>query len=208
MTPLGHRLSKTQLATLSQPRMRIASRVTTQMTSSTTTPSGTTNGSVICLNGHATSRAFTIRNKNSMMKKTNSSFPPPTSIVPEGKDFSTGDFMVLKTDAEREGAPIWRYLCFDLGGAQLIPGKGQYCTNSCCCRLDSKTLLQRYNACQGPGGQWVHKTAKVFSNFSAARRRDYLSVAVKFIRFEKDDSTVQVIQKGSPSSEGSSNIDP
>lgn len=43
--------------------------------------------------------------------------PPPTSLVPPGRDYSVGDFMVLKEDAARESAPIWR--------------------------LDSKTLLQR-----------------------------------------------------------------
>ena len=36
--------------------------------------------------------------------------PPPTQIIPEGKEFTIGDFMVLKSDAERDSAPIWRYI--------------------------------------------------------------------------------------------------
>jgi hypothetical protein len=34
--------------------------------------------------------------------------PSMTSLVPEGQDFKTGDFVVLKEDVERESAPIWR----------------------------------------------------------------------------------------------------
>ena len=34
--------------------------------------------------------------------------PLITSIVPEGQDFKTGDFVVLREDVERESAPIWR----------------------------------------------------------------------------------------------------
>merc|ERR1712117_36530 len=45
------------------------------------------------------------------------SLPPPTQLVPDGKEFTIGDFMVLKSDANRDSAPIWR--------------------------LDSGTLLQR-----------------------------------------------------------------
>ena len=35
--------------------------------------------------------------------------PPPTQLVPDGKEFTIGDFMVLKSDADRDSAPIWRY---------------------------------------------------------------------------------------------------
>jgi hypothetical protein len=34
--------------------------------------------------------------------------PSITSLVPEGQDFKTGDFVVLREDIERESAPIWR----------------------------------------------------------------------------------------------------
>ena len=34
--------------------------------------------------------------------------PSMTSLVPEGQDFKTGDFVVLREDVERESAPIWR----------------------------------------------------------------------------------------------------
>jgi hypothetical protein len=37
-----------------------------------------------------------------------SQVPSMTSLVPEGQDFKTGDFVVLKEDVERESAPIWR----------------------------------------------------------------------------------------------------
>ena len=36
--------------------------------------------------------------------------PPPTQLVPDGKEFTIGDFMVLKSDADRDSAPIWRYI--------------------------------------------------------------------------------------------------
>ena len=36
------------------------------------------------------------------------SLPPPTQLVPDGKEFTIGDFMVLKSDANRDSAPIWR----------------------------------------------------------------------------------------------------
>lgn len=37
-----------------------------------------------------------------------SELPEPTQLVPDGHEFSIGDFMVLKSDADRESAPIWR----------------------------------------------------------------------------------------------------
>lgn len=36
--------------------------------------------------------------------------PPPTQLIPDGKEFTIGDFMVLKSDADRDSAPIWRYV--------------------------------------------------------------------------------------------------
>lgn len=52
-------------------------------------------------------------NNKSGFKKLPSSagsnpLPIPTNLVPDGKEFNTGDFMVLKSDAERDSAPIWR----------------------------------------------------------------------------------------------------
>ncbi len=34
--------------------------------------------------------------------------PQSTTLVADSKDFGIGDFMVLKNDADRDGAPIWR----------------------------------------------------------------------------------------------------
>lgn len=67
-------------------------------------------------------------------------------------------------------------------------------------RLDSKTLLQRFNPSQGANGQWYHCSANLFSNYSPVNRENYISVAVKFLRCEKGDSTVQVIRKGQATS--------
>ena len=33
-----------------------------------------------------------------------------TNFVPDGQELKTGDFVVLTADAERESAPIWRYI--------------------------------------------------------------------------------------------------
>jgi len=33
-----------------------------------------------------------------------------TNFVPDGQELKTGDFVVLAADAERESAPIWRYI--------------------------------------------------------------------------------------------------
>ena len=96
--------------------------------------------------------------------------PLPTRLVPDGKEFSIGDFMVLKSDANRESAPIWR--------------------------LDSKTLLQRFNAVQGSSGKWLHQSANLFTSYAASARDTYYSLAVRFIRYDKGDSTVQVTERG------------
>ena len=45
---------------------------------------------------------------HSSSSSSSSHFPSMTSLVPEGQDFRTSDFVVLKEDAERESAPIWR----------------------------------------------------------------------------------------------------
>ena len=34
--------------------------------------------------------------------------PAPTQLVPEGRDPAIGDFLVLKSDINRDSAPIWR----------------------------------------------------------------------------------------------------
>ena len=48
-------------------------------------------------------------NKKSGFKKINNmALPQPTNLVPDGKDFNIGDFMVLRSDAERDSAPLWR----------------------------------------------------------------------------------------------------
>ena len=48
------------------------------------------------------------RSKKYSASSASSGFPSTTTLVPEGQDFKTGDFVVLKEDVERESAPIWR----------------------------------------------------------------------------------------------------
>ena len=68
-------------------------------------------------------------------------------------------------------------------------------------RLDSKSLIQRYNANQDPKGQLYHRSANLFSSYEAERNRsEYVSVAVRFVKYEKGDNTVQVIRKAGTSS--------
>ena len=94
-----------------------------------------------------------------------------TKLVPDSEDLKTGDFVVLTTDLDRENAPIWR--------------------------LDSKTLLQRYNASSEPGGGYVHKSANLFTGFTTSNREKYSSVAVRFVNVETGGTTtVRVIQRG------------
>ena len=93
-----------------------------------------------------------------------------TSLVPDGEDLRTGDFVVLVSDLDRENAPIWR--------------------------LDSKTLLQRYNATAEPGGNgFIHKSANLFAGFTAGNREKYSSVAVRFVSVESSTTSVRVIQR-------------
>lgn len=64
-------------------------------------------------------------------------------------------------------------------------------------RLDSKTLLQRYNPLQGEGGEYLHKSANLFTGFVPASREKYVSVAVKFVNVDSNSYTVRVIKRGS-----------
>ncbi len=75
---------------------------------------------------------------------SSTSLPPPTRVVPESVDFRPGDFMVLKADAGKDNVPIWR--------------------------MDTKTLLQRYNPAQGSKGQWLYRSANLFTNYSPENR--------------------------------------
>merc|ERR1719312_786191 len=92
-----------------------------------------------------------------------------TQLVPDGQEFKTGDFVMLSTDAEKDNAPIWR--------------------------LDSKTLLQRYNPL--PGGGDLHKSANLFTGFVQSNRERYASVAVKFVSVDSNSYTVKVIKSAS-----------
>jgi len=96
-----------------------------------------------------------------------------TQLVPEGQEFKTGDFVMLTTDAERDNAPIWR--------------------------LDSKTLLQRYNPLPGSSsnGDCLHKSANLFTGFVQSNRERYASVAVKFVSVDSNSYTVKVIKSAS-----------
>ena len=64
-------------------------------------------------------------------------------------------------------------------------------------RLDSKTLLQRYNPLQGEGGEYLHKSANLFTGFVPASREKYVSVSVKFVSVDSNSYTVRVIKRGS-----------
>merc|ERR1719317_1791129 len=94
-----------------------------------------------------------------------------TQLVPEGGEFKTGDFVMLTTDADKDSAPIWR--------------------------LDSKTLLQRYNPLSGGGGDSLHKSANLFTGFVQSNRERYASVAVKFVSADSNSYTVKVIKSAS-----------
>ena len=63
-------------------------------------------------------------------------------------------------------------------------------------RLDSKTLLQRYNPLQGDAGEYLHKSANLFTGFVPASRDKYVSVAVKFVDIDSNSYTVRVIKRG------------
>ena len=63
-------------------------------------------------------------------------------------------------------------------------------------RLDSKTLLQRYNPLQGDAGEYLHKSANLFTGFVPASRDKYVSVAVKFVNVDSNSYTVRVIKRG------------
>ena len=63
-------------------------------------------------------------------------------------------------------------------------------------RLDSGTLLQRYNPVpDSQGSATLHRSASLFSGYSAANRDNYLSVAVKFVSSTKDLVTVRIQKK-------------
>ena len=63
-------------------------------------------------------------------------------------------------------------------------------------RLDSRTLLQRYNPVpDNQGSTTLHRSASLFSGYSAVNRDNYLSVAVKFVSSSKDLITVRIQKK-------------
>ena len=64
-------------------------------------------------------------------------------------------------------------------------------------RLDSKTLLQRYNPLSGGGGDSLHKSANLFTGFVQSNRERYASVAVKFVSVDSNSYTVKVIKSAS-----------
>ena len=97
-----------------------------------------------------------------------------TNLVPEGSELKTGDFIVLTTEADSDSSPIWR--------------------------LDSKTLLQRYNPFQTATGEYHHKSANLFTGFMQSKRDKYSSVAVRFINVDSNSYTVKVIKKATTSS--------
>ena len=118
--------------------------------------------------------------------------PPPTQLIPDGKEFTIGDFMVLNSDADRDWEPIWRYLLLKHYNklylvVQCSPTRNFICIS----RLHSKTLVERYN----PVSSGLYESVSTFWPFSAADRENYLSVAVEFVSSTKDRITVRVQKK-------------
>ena len=70
-----------------------------------------------------------------------------------------------------------------------------YCTFAYPLRLDSLTLLQRYDAL--PGSDGLHKSANLFTGFVRANRERYASVAVRFVSVDSKTYTVKVIKSAS-----------
>ena len=72
--------------------------------------------------------------------------------------------------------------------------------------MDSRTLLQRYNPVS-EGSSTNHRSASLFSGYTASNRGNYVSVAVRYITSSKDQVTVKVIKKAVPG-RGDSVVDP
>lgn len=124
-------------------------------------------------------------------KLTNPVFQGTTNLVQEGQDFKPGDFVVLKEDALRENAPIWRYVVFL---AKNHPQSFDF--QLFYCRFDTRTLLQRYNPEQRENGEYLHKSANLFSGFVSCNRDRYVSVSVKYLFSECDFCVVKVVGRG------------
>jgi len=92
-----------------------------------------------------------------------------TQTIPAGKALRHGDFVVLKSDAERDNVPIWRYDCHG--------------------------TMQRYNPLQSQSGNYLHKSANVFSGFIQADRDKFISIAVKYVQADSTSYTVKMIKK-------------
>jgi len=92
-----------------------------------------------------------------------------TQTIPAGKALRHGDFVVLKSDSERDNVPIWRYDCHG--------------------------TMQRYNPLQSQSGNYLHKSANVFSGFIQADRDKFISIAVKYVQADSTSYTVKMIKK-------------
>ena len=69
-------------------------------------------------------------------KQKNPFLETETQTITASEALRHGDFVVLKSDAERGNVPIWRYDCHG--------------------------TMQRYNPLQSQSGNYVHKNANVF----------------------------------------------
>lgn len=96
-----------------------------------------------------------------------------TNLVPNGQDFRTGDFVILRDDLDGDKAPIWRF--------------------------DSKSLLQRYNPTNDATGDTLYKAANLFSGYITTNRNRYLSVAVRIVAMDGNNvSVVKICKTSSP----------
>jgi len=92
-----------------------------------------------------------------------------TQVIQPGKSLKNGDFVVLKSEAERDNVPIWRYDCHG--------------------------TMQRYNPLQSQTGNYLHKSANVFSGYIQADRDKFISIAVKYVQADASTYTVKMVKK-------------
>lgn len=92
-----------------------------------------------------------------------------TVIVAAGQPLKNGDFVVLKTDADRDNVPLWRYDCHG--------------------------TMQRYNPLQSQAGNYLHKSANIFSGYIQSDRDKFVSVSVKYVHADATSYTIKVNKK-------------
>ena len=58
----------------------------------------------------------------------------------------------------------------------------------------------------GQNGEYLHRSASLFSGFSSLNKPNYVSVAVKFISVDKSETTVKVTAKAGQQTSYQSNV--